>query len=79
MRTGPRGRHHSLRHRRTRICPGRRGADATWRNLTLDVSYLETDIGSREAAYLHPSFSKGQDGPASIENRTVVVSLTASF
>lgn len=55
------------------------GADATWRNLTLGVSYVDTDISRREAAYLQPSFSKGQDGSGSIADGTVVVALTAAF
>ncbi|MEA3389728.1 TorF family putative porin [Sphingobium naphthae] len=55
------------------------GADATWRNLTFGVSYVGTDITRREAAYLQPSFSKGQDGSGSIANGTIVVALTASF
>lgn len=32
--------------------------------LTIGVAYVDTDIGRREAAYLEPSFSKGQDGTA---------------
>ena len=55
------------------------GADATWRNLTLNVSYVDTDISDREAAYLRPSFSKGQDGTGNIAGSAVVASLTAAF
>lgn len=55
------------------------GADATWRNLTFNVSYIDTDISSREAGYLRPSFSKGQDGTGNIAGGTVLVSLTAAF
>jgi hypothetical protein len=55
------------------------GADATWRNLTFNVSYVDTDISSREAGYLRPSFSKGQDGTGNIAGGAVVASLTAAF
>ncbi|MEH3120682.1 MAG: TorF family putative porin [Sphingomonas phyllosphaerae] len=55
------------------------GADATWRNLTFNVSYIDTDISDRDAAYLRPSFSKGQDGTGNIAGGTVVASLTAAF
>ncbi|WP_375271426.1 TorF family putative porin [Sphingomonas sp.] len=55
------------------------GADATYRNLTFNVSYVDTDISAREAGYLRPSFSKGQDGTGNIANGTIVVSLTAAF
>ena len=48
-------------------------------NLTFNVSYVDTDISNREAAYLRPSFSKGQDGTGNIADGTVVVSLTAAF
>ncbi len=47
--------------------------------LTLGVAYVDTDIDSREAAYLQPSFSEGQDGVGSIANGKVVFSLTAAF
>ncbi len=47
--------------------------------LTLGVAYVDTDISRREAAYLQPSFSKGQDGTGQIADATVVVSLTAAF
>ncbi|PAX06762.1 TorF family putative porin [Sphingomonas lenta] len=55
------------------------GVDTVWRNLTLGVAYVDTDISRNEAAYLQPSFSKGQDGAGSIADATVVVSLTAAF
>jgi uncharacterized protein (TIGR02001 family) len=55
------------------------GADATYRNLTLNVSYVDTDISNRDAAYLRPSFSRGQDGTGNIAGGTVVVALTAAF
>jgi uncharacterized protein (TIGR02001 family) len=55
------------------------GADATYKNLTLNVSYVDTDITRRGAAYLQPSFSHGQDGSGSIADGTIVASLTAAF
>ena len=55
------------------------GADATVRNLTLTLSYVDTDITRRSAAYLRPSFSKGQDGTGSIAGGTIVAALTAAF
>lgn len=47
--------------------------------LTLGVAYIDTDITKSEAAYLQPSFSRGQDGIGSIAGATVVFSLTAAF
>ena len=55
------------------------GADATWCNLTLTVSYIDTDISGVDAAYLRPSFSQGQDGTGNIAGSTALVSLTAAF
>ena len=55
------------------------GADVAWRNLTLNASYVGTDISNRDAAYLRPSFSKGQDGTGNIAGGSALVSLTASF
>ena len=55
------------------------GADATWHNLTFNVSYIDTDISGAEATYLRPSFSKGQDGTGNIAGGTIVASLTAAF
>ncbi|HEX8387929.1 MAG TPA: TorF family putative porin [Sphingomonas sp.] len=57
------------------------GADFVVPNtpLTLGVAYVDTDISRREAAYLQPSFSRGQDGAGSIADATVVFSLTAAF
>lgn len=55
------------------------GVDAGWKNLTLGVAWVDTDISSRDAAYLQPSFSRGQDGSGNIAGSTAVVSLTAAF
>ncbi|WP_420145430.1 TorF family putative porin [Sphingobium sp.] len=55
------------------------GMDATWRNLTFNLSYVDTDISRADAAPLQPNFSKGQDGTGSIAGGTVVLSLTAAF
>lgn len=55
------------------------GLDATYKNLTLGVAWIDTDISDRDAAYLRPSFSKGQDGTGNIAGSTFVVSLTAAF
>ena len=56
------------------------GADAALaRNLTVNVSYVGTDISDRDAAYLRPSFSRGQDGTGNIAGGAVVASLTAAF
>ena len=55
------------------------GVDAVWRNLTFNLSYIDTDIGNVEAARLQPNFSKGLDGSGSIAGSTVVANVTASF
>lgn len=55
------------------------GMDATWRNLTFNVSYVDTDISHGDAAHLQPNFSKGQDGTGSIADAAVVASLTSVF
>lgn len=47
--------------------------------LTVNLSWIATDIARRRAAYLQPSFSKGQDGTGSIAGSTVFASLTAVF
>ncbi len=55
------------------------GADLTYKNLTFNVSYIGTDISNRDAAYLRPSFSRGQDGTGNIAGSTVVVGLSVAF
>lgn len=55
------------------------GLDASYKNLTLGIAWIDTDISDRDAAYLRPSFSKGQDGIGNIAGSTFVVSLTAAF
>jgi len=55
------------------------GADVVvYRNLTLGVAYVDTDIGGAESAYLAPNFRESTDG-SSISKGTVLVSLTAAF
>ncbi|KQN36604.1 hypothetical protein ASG37_13530 [Sphingomonas sp. Leaf407] len=54
------------------------GADFTYKNLTLGVAYVDTDISDREALYLTPNFSKTTNG-SPIAASTGVVSLTAAF
>ena len=56
------------------------GLDATYKNFTLGVAYIDTDINfRREAAYLQPSFSNFQNGLRPISDGTVVFTLTAAF
>lgn len=55
------------------------GTDVTYKMLTFNVSYIDTDITARNSAYIQPNFSRGQNGSGSIANGTVVVSLTAAF
>lgn len=55
------------------------GVDTTWRNLTLNLSYVDTDISKSDAARLQPNFSRGQDGSGSIAGAALLASLTASF
>ena len=54
------------------------GADFAYKNLTLGVAYVDTDLSNSEIAYLQPNFSKTTNG-SPIGASTVVVSLTAAF
>lgn len=54
------------------------GVDATWKNLTLGVAYIDTDIKRADRLPLLPNFGTVESG-ASISDPTVVFSLTASF
>ncbi len=55
------------------------GADvAFYKNLTLNVSYIGTDIGLGESAYLAPNFRESTDG-SSISKGRVVFGVTAAF
>lgn len=47
--------------------------------VTAGIAYVDTNISDREAAYLQPSFSRGQDGTGSIAGAKVVFALTAAF
>ncbi|MCH7630181.1 MULTISPECIES: TorF family putative porin [Novosphingobium] len=47
--------------------------------LTAGVAYVDTDITAKKAAYLQPSFSRGQDGVGTIAGAAVIFSLTAAF
>ena len=57
------------------------GADYTIRGtpLTVGVAYVDTDITNAKAAYLQPSFSRGQDGVGSIANGKFLFAVTAVF
>jgi hypothetical protein len=53
------------------------GADIVVKNLTFNVSYVDTDITRAGSAYLLPNFSKGGVDP--IADAAVVASVTAAF
>jgi len=55
------------------------GVDYVLGPVTFGVAYVDTDISKGEAAYLQPSFSRGQDGVGSIAGSTVLFSATAAF
>jgi uncharacterized protein (TIGR02001 family) len=54
------------------------GVDAVLGPVTLGVTYVDTDISKRDAAYLLPNFSSTKDG-SSIAASRVVFSVTAAF
>ncbi|USI74795.1 TorF family putative porin [Sphingomonas morindae] len=55
------------------------GGEAHWKQLTLGLAWIDTDISRRDSAYLQPAFSQGQDGRGSIAGSRVVGTLTAGF
>ena len=54
------------------------GVDTVWKNLTLGVAYIDTDISASDRAYLLPNFGTIATG-ASVADSTIVLSLTAAF
>ncbi|NNM76843.1 hypothetical protein HJG53_08025 [Sphingomonas sp. ID1715] len=54
------------------------GVDTTWKNLTLGVAYVDTDIKRSDRLPLLPNFGTVASG-RSISSGTVVFSLTAAF
>ncbi|WP_294318623.1 TorF family putative porin [uncultured Sphingomonas sp.] len=54
------------------------GTDFTYKNLTLGVAYVDSDLSKSDITYLQPNFSKSTNG-SPIAASTVVVSLTAAF
>ena len=54
------------------------GLDFVAGPVTLGVSYIDTDIGKAESAYLLPNFSSTKDG-STIAGSTVVFSVSAGF
>lgn len=55
------------------------GADVVFlKKLTFNVSYVGTNIGLRESAYLAPNFRESNDG-SSISKGRVVAGITAAF
>ncbi|MDQ1231645.1 hypothetical protein QE379_003071 [Sphingomonas sp. SORGH_AS 879] len=45
----------------------------------MGLAWIDTSISDRDAAYLRPSFSKGQDGTGNIAGSTFLATLTAAF
>ncbi|HEV2569290.1 TorF family putative porin [Sphingomonas sp.] len=54
------------------------GIDGTWKNLTLGVAYVDTDISNADRLPLLPNFGTVASGK-SISDSTVVFSITAAF
>ncbi len=51
---------------------------AAYKNLTFNVSYIDTDIGKKESFYIAPNFRSTKDGSL-ISSATVLFSLSAAF
>lgn len=47
--------------------------------LSLSLTYVDTDIGVAESAFLQPNFSLGNDGTGQIADTQILIGLTAEF
>jgi hypothetical protein len=54
------------------------GADVTFNQVTLGLTWIDTDISEAKAAYLQPNCSSTKDG-SSIAGSAAVFSATVAF